>query len=319
MILRRAFETGRSVIVAVLVLTVTAAPALAQNNQQAAQLAVRIQQLEEQIRLLTGQVEGLQFQLTQMQTLIERMSQDNEYRFQQLEGGGATQPMRSGEAPAAPTLPAGETPRLMPSDPMETAAIPTLGPQDQPMHPLPGDAVGESADPLVGTGVAGGGQLVAPAGEGDLANLGGGRPLDLTFGGGGTPVNGDAAAQYAAGYDAIVRGDYGFAEDQFRQFVALYPDDPQTADAFNWLGEALLQRGAYDEAAEVLLEGWQNYPQAPRSPDILLKLGVALAGAGEVDTACRTFDEVTRRYGAQGEQFEQRLASERGRAQCAAG
>ncbi len=52
-------------------------------------------------------------------------------------------------------------------------------------------------------------------------------------------------AQYQAGYDAIVRGDYAFAEDQFRQFVALYPDDPQAPDATNWLGEALMQRGAY--------------------------------------------------------------------------
>jgi hypothetical protein len=47
-------------------------PAAAQ-SQQTAQLTVRIQELEEQIRLLTGQVEGLQFQLTQMQTLLERM------------------------------------------------------------------------------------------------------------------------------------------------------------------------------------------------------------------------------------------------------
>ncbi len=35
---------------------------------------MRIQQLEEQIRVLTGQVEGLQFQLTQMQTLIEEQT-----------------------------------------------------------------------------------------------------------------------------------------------------------------------------------------------------------------------------------------------------
>ena len=39
-------------------------------------------------------------------------------------------------------------------------------------------------------------------------------------------------------------------EEQFRQFVALYPQDPQAPDAANWLGEALLQRQAYDEAGD---------------------------------------------------------------------
>ena len=56
-----------------------------------------------------------------------------------------------------------------------------------------------------------------------------------------------------------MRGDYAFAEDQFRQFIALYPKDPQAPDATNWLGEALLQRQAYDEAADVLLTGFQTY------------------------------------------------------------
>jgi len=50
---------------------------------------LRISQMEEQMRIFTGQIEGLQFQLTQIQMLIERMQEDNEFRFQQLEGGGS--------------------------------------------------------------------------------------------------------------------------------------------------------------------------------------------------------------------------------------
>jgi len=66
--LKRGWPSRLAVAVA---LTVAfAMPAFAQNNQQAAQLALQIQQLQEQIRTLTGQVEGLQFQLTQMQVLI---------------------------------------------------------------------------------------------------------------------------------------------------------------------------------------------------------------------------------------------------------
>ena len=60
----------------------------AQSTQEA-QLAVRVQQLEDQVRTLTGQIDGLQFTLTQMQTQLQKMQADNEYRFQQLEGGKA--------------------------------------------------------------------------------------------------------------------------------------------------------------------------------------------------------------------------------------
>lgn len=288
----------KQLFAAALISVVFAWPAGAQ-SQSEAQLAVRIQQLEEQIRLLTGQVEGLQFQLTQMQTLIERMTADNEFRFQQLEGGAPALPQTSGEATPQPTQPA--VPAI---DPNTTAGLPAEEQADVPMD----FNLGDSQDPLVGTGTGG---------QGDLTTLGGGRPLDLTLDGG-TPVDGDALAQYNAGYDAIVRGDYAFAEDQFRQFIALYPDDPQAPDATNWLGEALIQRGAYDEAADILVTGFQKYPDAPRAPDILLKLGVALNGAGEPEAACRTFAEVVKRYPATNAAFQSRLSDERARAQCGA-
>ena len=48
-------------------------PSFAQSKEDAA-VIVRIQQLEDQVRTLTGQVEGLQFQLTQMQELIQKQN-----------------------------------------------------------------------------------------------------------------------------------------------------------------------------------------------------------------------------------------------------
>jgi len=111
-------------------------------------------------------------------------------------------------------------------------------------------------------------------------------------------------------------GDYAFAEDQFSQFVELYPNSPRVTDAANFLGEALLARGAYDRAAEVLLEAFEKQPENTRAPDLLLKLGIALAGAGERETACRTFDEVSRRFAATQPAFTSRLAEERAKAAC---
>jgi tol-pal system protein YbgF len=291
----------------VLVTVAFALPAAAQNNQQAAQLQLEIQQLQEQIRTLTGQVEGPQFQLTQMQTLIEKMQQDNEFRFQELEGGATGKPQAAtesgGEMPTA-ELPQDQTTAAVPADPA-LAPVPGLeapvagDPLGTPMDDLPAADLGESQDPLLGTNETGPGQL---------------GPLTLDAPAAST--NPDAQAQYNAGYDAVVRGDYEFAEEQFRQFVALYPDDPQAADATNWLGEALLQRGAYDEAADVALTGFQNYPNSPRAPDLLMKVGIALSAVGERDAACRTFVEITTRYQGLSQAFVDRLHQEEAKAQC---
>lgn len=284
-----------------------AEPRLLVAQNQAAEALVRIQDLEEQIRTLTGQVEGLQFQLTQMQTLIERMTEDNEFRFQQLEGGAVGKPQAA--APTEGATPSDRLPQT-PAPTAEQAPSATLPPLtgDAPM-----DQIGESRDPLLG----GGSDQLGTLSEEESLSLGQSRPLDLSLGG--QLSNGDADAQYAAGYDAMTRGDYAFAEDQFQQFIALYPDDPQAPDATNWLGEALIQRGAYTDAAQVLADGYTKYRESKRAPDIMLKLGIALAGADQLDVACRTFYTLKQRYPALTPAFQQRLAEENQKARCPVG
>jgi len=283
---------------------------VAQNQQNTAELLVRIQDLEGQIRTMTGQIEGLQFQLTQMQTLLERMTEDNEFRFQQLEGGAPGKPQAT-----APTDGAMPSQPLSP-DPTQTADVPAATNPAQPEVPpatgeVPMDfALEDSQDPLLGGGVDQLGTLTE-----DQLTVAPARPMDLDQSGGLISA-GDAAAQYQAGYDAMTRGDYTFAEEQFTQFIALYPDDPQAADATNWLGEALLQRGAYTDAAQVLADGYTKYRDSRRAPDMLLKLGVALVGADQAEVGCRTFDTLRQRYPELSAAFRQRLDEETQKAQC---
>ena len=98
--------------------------------------------------------------------------------------------------------------------------------------------------------------------------------------------------------------------------MQLYPDSAQYSDAANWLGEALIQRQAYDEAADVLLTEFQKKPDSPRAPDLLLRLGISLSGAEERDTACRTFAEIDKRYTDLTPAFKTRLGQEQAKAQC---
>lgn len=277
---------------------------VAQSARDIGTMNVRLGQLEEQMRVLTGQVEGLQFQMTQLQTLLERMQEDNEYRFQALEGGGL------GKTDAAP-----RTEGAMPLDgvpqtdagpqPLDLTAPIDLGGVDTVIDPGPDpDLANGEAVPELGP---------IPLGTLSLPSQ---LPLDDIPANSGLVSDADADAQYRAGYDAVVRGDYAFAEDQFRQFIALFPDHPSAPDATNWLGEALLQRGDFEEAANILLTGFQSYPNSQRAPDLLLKLGMALAGSGERDTACRTFSEILRRYPTVSTVFKARLNEEIAKAQC---
>ena len=264
-----------------------------------AAVAVRLDQLEEQMRVLNGQVEGLQFQLTQLQTLLERMQADTDARFTALEGG-----VPVGKTEAAPqtggAMPAGEAPQNL--DLTAPGSTPSGFGTDEPLDLNAPIQLGEPETPL---------------GTLRLDDLQGVTGPEIDIGRDASMItDADADAQYRAGYDAVIKGDYAFAEDQFRQFIALFPDHPQAPDATNWLGEALIQRGDYGEAADILLTGFQTYPNTARSPDILMKLGIALAGTGETETACRTFTEVTRRFPNTSPAFQQRLRAEMADAGC---
>jgi tol-pal system protein YbgF len=295
-------------------------PGLTQGNDMAS-LQVRISQLEEQVRSYSGQIEGLQFQITQMQTLIERMQEDNEFRFNQLEGGD------SGESEAVTTS-GGETQsdRLPPEPDQGSIADEEMAYPDAEVVIGDEDVVGDdfyigTEDDLYESQVFGDGSTQGPP-PAPLGETLPSAPLDLSFDpsasqdGTSRSGAGDASAQYQAAYDAVVRGDYAFAEDQFGQFLEAHPNHNQAPDATYWLGETMIQRGAYDEAADVLLTGFETFPTSSRAPDLLLKLGVALHGTGEFDTACRTYQEVLRRYPDSSQAFRDRVTQEQARAGC---
>src|SRR4029077_14099634 len=62
----------------------------------------RLNQLQQAISLLTGQIEQLQYRTQQLQQQMEKMQADYEFRIEQMEKGGG----RPGGAPAArPTPP----------------------------------------------------------------------------------------------------------------------------------------------------------------------------------------------------------------------
>lgn len=254
----------------------------------------RINQLEEDNRRLNGKVEELSFQVLQLQEQLRKTQEDNEFRFQEIEGKG-TPGKRSDAAPAAGA-----------AAPTATAQLPSQGsaPATAPSAAPNGDSIGD----LLGEGgldTAGLGAGTAPAA----------RPSPGSSTVASVKPNG-AGEMYDLAYNYMLAGDYQLAETSFRQYADTYPDAKDVPDARYWLGESLFQQQKYTDAAEVFLTAQKSYPKNAKAPEMMLKLGMSLAKLDNRETACVTFKEVSKRYPQMSANVKKKLQSEAAASNC---
>jgi tol-pal system protein YbgF len=271
----------------------------------------RVTNLEEQIRKLSGTIEELNFQVLQMQEQMRKMQEDNEFRFQELEGRGQAGAGANKKSDAT-TEPVKD----------KTAANGTSGSSDDPGASA--NTTGNSRDA---------GSVPEPTDLGTITidkdgNIDGGtvgKPVDLLGGPDGSadgttvaalPATDDPEELYRNSYEFILSGDYPTAEAGFRDHIARFPADPKAADAHYWLGEALLGQQKYRDAAEVFLAANHDYPSSGKAPDMLLKLGVSLNGLDQHDVACATYKEIGKRYPKSSDALKQRVKQEQALAGC---
>lgn len=283
--------------------------------------------LEDQVRQLNGKIEELNFQILQMQEQMRKQQEDNEFRFQQLEGGGGQQPQKKSDASdsnrtvaAAPAATAPAQTRTdatgeasASSDPVGDVIIDSgNGEPGKLITGAPAKNFGTITVDKNGNVVDAGGQSAAPAA--------GAAPAQDSSGAGTTvaslPATDSAEELYRNSYQFILSGDYGTAEQGFRDYVSRFPKDTRAPDAHYWLGEALLGQQKYRDAAETFLSASKAYPKAKKAPDMLLKLGVSLVGLNQRDVACATFNEVGKRYPDISAAMKERVKQERTRASC---
>ena len=152
--MKRARFVGNACLLATLAAGVFVGPsALAQTPE--ADLILRLDRLEGQMRQLTGAIEQLQYRNQQLEAQVRRLQDDTEFRFQEMsKGGGArpSQPARSGTAPPAAPLPAvSQAPQVAPAPAARRPDVydPTQNP-DVPAAPrAPGGRRSDAFDPNV--------------------------------------------------------------------------------------------------------------------------------------------------------------------------
>ena len=295
----------------VLAIAVALSPVHAQSSRDVAQMRLYIQQLEEQVRLLTGENERLLFELRQLQARA---------------GATGTTEALPGDSPGG-TVVGGTVNENINSSAVAGAPVQDLGTlsiaiddvRAAPDGQVAGNAPAAGTAQGAGISAAGKAPIDLSALAGGSAGSSGGAAVSQGTGSPGTQVAavpGDAGQAYDVAYGYILTGDYGVAEQHFQIWLESYPGSPQAPDARFWLGESQFQQGSHREAAGTFLELYQANPQSRRAPDTLMRLGMSLAALGEKRAACGTFAEVRKKHPDAGGPVLNRVAEEARRAGC---
>lgn len=221
--LSAAMKTFRSALLAIALVLPTAAGA---QRVDPVYVDDRFNQLQQQITMLTGQIEQLQYRNQQLQQQLEKMQADYEYRLDQMEKGrgGAAGPRPGGAQAAAP--------------PPSPAAPPPAagGNADQAYH----DAMKKLQD-------------------GDNAGAERGFKAFLQS----NPRHTLAGnAQYWLGESYYARKDYQNAMTAFAEGYKNYKASPKGPDNLLKLGITLAVMGRKADACQVFAKFSQDYPRA---------------------------------------------------------
>ena len=310
-----------------------------------AELVVRIDRLENQIRQLTGQIEQMQYRNQQLEAALRRLQDDNSGPRNVTAPPGAAPPNQPGapggrrsdafepaespNAPGAPRVLGSVPPQPPPSmsrrsdafDPMDNPNAPgaprVLGSIPPQPAPIVSPQRGIGVEPAPYGAAAGAGASVDPgsgrfpAGAGQQ-NPGSSSPYAVATAP--PPSSPRDALDLGMGY--LQRRDYTLAEESFRGFLTRYPSDRLAAEAQFGLGESLFQLQNYREAANAFVALSKKYEASPKAPEALLRLGQSLAAMNERELACVAFGDVGRKYPRAQPTVKQAIEREQKRARC---
>ena len=279
------------------------------SRPMAARLELRISQLENQMRGLTGQIEQVSFQINQLSRKLDGLTNDVYARLQRLEQQ-AVMPGVGLASPADLQQQTGEAAGQVPEQP----AIASLSAGRGQL------ASGESGGQVIGSVPASSLEaLRQQAAQGTVA------PSTATAQAQAQPQTtqtasnqqfANAKSQYDHAFGLLSQANYPAAEQALGAFLVAHPEDPLAGNAKYWLGETQYVRGQYREAAVTFAEGFQQYPNSAKAPDNLLKLAKSLAALGQNEDSCGTLSELMRRYPKAPANVLQQAQRERGRLGC---
>ncbi len=301
-------------------------PAMAQS---ASEMAVRMQQLEDQVRRLTGQVQELSFEVKQLRAQPGSAAVPQQSgAVEQLTPPSAvvagqsrpSQQKRLAAASEGNPIPESNDIEVIQQQPLGGAA--GVSPQTEQVEPaVPGVQVLGAMDNAAAQPNDGGfqGKVLVPPSQQEPGD-------DVLIQQGASPIENVALAPDALGEspeslyersnESLLRRQFGEAEAGFSNFLQKYPDHGLAGSAQYWLGETFYAQGDFKRAAANFLQGYKKYPKSRRAPDSLLKLGISLNRLGQGEQACAAYAAVSAEY-PKAVDARKRAQAESKRAGCA--
>ncbi len=230
-----------------------------QGDPVAETLMARLDALEREQRVLTGEIERLGFENRRLRSELEQVGRDVDALL--------SQPMMPSEGPAVL-----DPSQMDPNDPFAADRAASVQPLQAPdgMQPQRPDSqpTGDETPPMRNPGRVeesfSSSELDAPAAQ--AAN-----PQSI----------------FNEGRARLLDGDFGGAREAFADYTSQFPQGDQAGEAWYWLGETHFINGEYSDAADSYIASLQQDRQGARAPDALVRLGASLAALGETSRACQ--------------------------------
>lgn len=131
-----------------------------------------------------------------------------------------------------------------------------------------------------------------------------------------TDGKGSAEKDYGEAFSLLENTKYKEAGKKFQQFIKNHSDHKLVENSYYWLGETFYIQDDFEKASVHFLQGYQKYPKGAKSPDNLLKLGMSLGRAGKKDEACTAFKKLKTDFSEIPAAISQRLEKENNLFEC---
>ena len=258
----------------------------------------RLSELEEQLRLLTGEIEEARHEVGETVKALSALSEQLESRLAAIETGlTSVQPSGAADAFADGRI-------VGDGESIDVLVVSRSDLVDQD----PNQGVYDSMEVL--------GEITSET----TVNANSSEKDQIVVAGTATsepvPVI-TAEESYAAAYGLLLKKrDYVSAEQALRSFLQNYPEHKLAGNAYYWLGETFYVRNNYEGAAKAFAKGYKNFPDGAKAPDNLLKLGLSFRGMGQDESACHVFRKLIENYPDAPAVIVSRVEQEQAEAAC---
>ena len=266
--------------------TTNSIPSNGLNEEILTRHLLKLNEIEEQFRLLTNRFEEVNFKLDKLSNRVTKIQSDSQLRFSDLETGENTNTAKINKI------------KKTRKEKKLTKLPGTDKPQDL------GAAPGYNLDPKETTQATQSVQAKASVFTEER------KPFTSLL------PNKPPKEQYDFALSFMKVGDYETAELALREFIDKNKTDELAGSAQYWYGETFRIRQLYSDAATAYLDGYQNYPKSQKAPENLLKLGTTMVQLGEKDQGCKMIKGIKKKYPKASQAVLQKAQYEQKRFKC---